>query len=146
MAEAQEEIFDQLTTNISGVPSHSLLSVWERVTEVLERVVTAETGYTLDDILLELHDEQAQLWVVEDFEAVIVTKLLVRPRQKALWVWYVAGDNVGQWIGDLITLLEAFAKHHGCDYLEFSGRKGWAKYCKPNGYRVVLTTFRKDLR
>lgn len=143
---AEAEFLEQLETNISGVPSTGVLEVWDRVAPVLDRVVTPDTGYTLEQVMLEIHDQNAQLWIIEDFEAVVVTKVLIRPLHKALWVWYVAGDNAARWMPDLMVLMEAFAGANDCDYVEFSGRKGWAKYCKPSGYRVVLTTFRKDIQ
>jgi len=142
---AEDELFSRLVTQIGGVPSERIADVWERVKPILERVVTPDTGYSLDDVMLELHDATAQLWIIEDFQAVVVTKILDRPTHRAFWVWFAAGDDVASWIDDFTELAEVFAKHMGCRYVEFSGRKGWAKFCKPNGYRVVLTTFRKDL-
>ena len=148
-AELAEETFDfsSLNVAIGGVPAERIVDVWPRVAPLLERVLNEDaSGYTLQDVMWELHDGMSQLWVVEDFEAVFVTKILRRPQHCVAWCWMAAGDNAAHWIDDVMTLLEAWAKANGCQFAEFSGRKGWAKYCKPAGYRTVLTTFRKDLR
>lgn len=136
-----------LTTPIGGVPAEHVLEVWPRVEPILKRVVKPQTGYDLNHVLTELQLRRWQLWVVGNFDAAVITSIQVRPLHKVLWIQYIAGKGMDAWLDDWITVQEAYAKANGCEAVEFAGRVGWKRIAraKANGYRPVLTTFRKEL-
>ena len=141
-----QEIFDELTTPIGGVMPNQVVAIWDRVEPLLARVVKPNTGYSLDSVLTALQLADMQLWVVGDFKGVVVTQIMVRPLHSVLWVQFIAGDHMKDWLGDWITVQEEFARHHGCAAIEFSGRKGWNKIHEQHReYKPVLTTFRREL-
>ena len=141
-----EAILETLSTPIRGVLANDVVKSWPRVEPILKRVVTPQTGYTLDHVLTELQLKQAQLWVIGDYQAVVITKIVVRPLHSVLWVHFIAGSKMHEWLEDWITVQEEFAQYHNCAAVEFSGRGGWRKIGEKHPtYKPVLTTFRKDL-
>ena len=128
------------------VPPHFLMATWPRAEKLLAKVVKPETGYSLDTLLTELQMHLHQLWIIGDFDAVAVTTIQQRPLHKVLWVQFIAGRNMDVWLEDWIFAQEKFARDMECAAIEFSGRKGWNKvYKRHDGYKPVLTTFRKEL-
>ena len=144
-----EEVLKELNTSIGGVPPGYIMTVWDRVEPLLKRVVKPETGYAMEHVLNELQMAKLQLWVIEDFLAVVVTCIQERPLHRVLWVQFMAGDRMDEWLDDWITVQEEYARHNGCIAVEFSGRAGWHKKIhrqnQHRAYKPVLTTFRKEL-
>lgn len=138
----------ELTTPIGGVPAEHVLDVWHRVEPILKRVVSPQTGYDLGHVLTELQLSRWQLWVVGNFDAAVITSILIRPLHKVLWVQYIAGKDMESWLDDWIEVQEAFAKAKGCEAVEFAGRFAWTRVAKmrgQHGYRPALTIVRKEL-
>jgi len=142
-----QEVLENLDTPIGGVQPHQLECVWEKIEPMLERVVTEDTGHTTGTVLKTLLSGLAQLWVIGDFEALMITEVLQRPLHRVLWVRYTAGDNMDDWIDDWITVAEEYAKESGCAAVEFCGRNGWNRYLsrRNKDYKPVLITCRKVL-
>ncbi len=146
MVARAEDLFEQLDTPIGGVPSDAVVQVWPKVEPLLQRVVKPYTGYSLDSVLTGLQLGAMQLWVIGDFQGVVVTQLIQRPLHSVLWVQFLAGDYMNEWLDDWITVQEEFARAHECVAIEFSGRKGWNKiHEKHREYKPMLTTFRREL-
>lgn len=146
MSAAAEQLQGYDGVPIAPVPPTYLPRVWPRAEPLLAKVVKPETGYSLDTLLTELQMMKHQLWVIGDFEAVAVTTIQERPLHRVLWVQFIAGSGMDHWLGDWITVQEEFAKAEDCIAVEFSGRRGWNKvYKRHDGYKPVLTTFRKEI-
>ena len=96
-------------------------------------------------MLRDLMEERSQLWVIGQFKAVCITQIVVRATSKALWVYYVAGDDMEDWLSDLVALLRRFGKEKECGSIEFSGRRGWLKTLAPHGFKEALVTMRAKL-
>lgn len=145
-AAAEQLVFDEIETPIGGVPADMVMRVWDKAADVLRRVVRQDTGYDLDAVLTRLQLAQWQLWVIGDFQAVGVTEVQVRPLHNVLWVQFIAGDSVEDWLEDWEKVLEAFAKAHGCKAVEFNGRRGWHKFQRKfRNYKPVMTTYRREI-
>ena len=130
---------------VRGVQARDLATVWHRVEPILSRALEQHTDERPNDVMLDIMSERVQLWQINDFQAVCLTQIQVRPTIKVLWIYYVAGEGMGEWIGDLIAVLKAFAAAKGCGRLEFSGRKGWIKALQPHGFAGVSVTMRLEL-
>lgn len=131
---------------ITGVRSEFIEAIWPEVVPVLERVVTEETGYTLESVYERLVNREMQLWVIGNYKAVVITCIHKRPLHNVLWIEYIAGTDMDDWLDSWMTLQEHYARQHNCIAIEFSGRKGWRRINKKYPeYRDVSTTFRKDL-
>lgn len=147
MSAAAETIFDQIDTPIGGVQPTEVMSVWDKVEPLLRRVVKPESGYNLDQVLMKLQLAHWQLWVIGDFQAVAITEIQLRPLHKVLWCEFVVGDDVDDWLDDWEKVMSEYAKGMGCAAVEWSGRRGWAKFQQKyrNVYKAVMTTYRKEL-
>lgn len=145
---ATEEVFDEIETPIGGVPAEQLMNVWHKVEPMLARVVKEECGYTLESLLTELQFSRMQLWVIGDFQGVVITQIRVCPPPvpPILWVQFFAGDHMQDWLTDWKDVMEAFARHNGCNAIEFAGRKGWNKISEMHPeYKAKWTIFRREL-
>jgi len=147
MSADPEEIFNDVVAAIGGVRAELLTLAWPKAEPVLRRAVQPSTGYTTDAVLDELKTGHMQLWVVNDFQGVVVTQIKVLPLHRVLWVMFLAGDDMDSWLADWITVQEAYARHNNCAAVEFSGRHGWIKVAakKHPAYKPTWTIFRREL-
>lgn len=90
-----------------------------------------------------------QLWCVfrgERLVGVVLTEIVVWPRAKVCLLAACAHDEMSvQEEADGLAYIEAWAAHQGCDYIESSGRRGWARRLGGAGYEEVQTLVRKRL-
>ncbi len=127
------------------VLSADCLSIWEWVEPLIGRVCSDESvGFSTEDILTKLQTRQMQLWVVPE-KAAMVTQVLVYPQHKVLLVPILAGDDMDEWLPDIVETLVFFAKHMGCKYIEERGRPGWGKVLDKDGFRKAFVTLRKEV-
>lgn len=131
---------------IGGVLSNQIMLVWDRVEPMLARIVRPETGYTLDTILTDLQLAKLQLWVIGDFQGVVITSVENRPAQRVLFINYIVGHHMDEWLDDWIEIQETYAKANQCHAIEFSGRRGWKKALQrwPE-YKTSHTVYRREL-
>lgn len=139
-------VAEQLETCIGGVPAVQVMKVWDRLEPLLKRVVKPNTGYTTEHVLTELQLNKMQAWVVNDFQAVVITSIVVKPLHNVLFVLFLAGDYMDDWLPDLVEFLDDAAVKADCEAVEFQGRKGWGKINKhfPE-YKPLWVTYRREL-
>lgn len=65
-------------------------------------------------------------------------------RGRVAEVTAIGGEDMPKWIKG-IDLISAWAKSKGCEYLQASGRSGWERVLKDNGFRKVAITVEKAL-
>lgn len=130
---------------MGGIPPTDVMRVWPCVEKLLARVVTRETGHTLQSVLTALQMARMQLWVIGQFQGVVVTEVQERPAEKVLFTLFLAGDNMKEWLDDWCELQDDFAQANGCAAVEFNGRKGWNKIgeSRPE-WRSIRTVFRRE--
>lgn len=130
---------------IGGVPIEHVMTVWDRVEPILARVVKPETGQSLDSVRSQLLTGNAQLWVIGDFQGVVVTTIEDRPTQRVLFTPFLAGDNMAEWLDDWIEMQDSYAQYNDCAAVEFSGRKGWGKIAETRPeWKATRTIFRRE--
>lgn len=131
---------------IEGVRSDSILTNWGSIEPHLQRVLDKiDSGHTVEDVLTKLQWQDQQLWNVNDWQAIAVTQISILPQHKVLSVVYVSGDDVDEWLPDLVSTLREFAQSTGCKYVEFYGRDGWRKKAKPLGFDNAFSVMRLDV-
>ena len=136
----------QNPVGIYGVPSDQVMQVWHRLEGLLKRVVRPETGETPETVLTDIQMRRKQLWVINDFQGVVVTAILDRPAHRILFVPYMAGDHMNEWLDEWVATQEDYARDTGCVAIEFNGRRGWNKIGErfPE-YKPRQTIFRREL-
>lgn len=137
---------EQIGIQIGGVPAADIMKVWPGIERLLKRVVKPDTGYTIESVLTALQLAKMQLWVIGDFQGIVVTQIEDRPAQRVLFTLFIAGDNMAEWIDNCGEVLADYARGNDCAAIEFSGRKGWNKIgeSKPE-WKAVRTVFRREL-
>lgn len=134
---------------IGGIPSDDIDKLWEAVAPMLAEALKYDnSGMRLKDLKEELDADQMQLWIVADdvIRCAAVTKIA-----NSLYgthfarILFLAGDHIDEWLGELLTIIEKWAKEHGCDVIEAVGRKGWERVGKKFNYRHSYTVIQKDL-
>lgn len=130
---------------MGGVPSDGVMNVWPGVEPLLQRVVTPDTGQTMQSVLTSLLMAKMQLWVIGNFQGVVVTEIQDRPSERILFTLYLAGENMKEWLDDWCDLQDEYARHNGCAAVEFNGRKGWNKIgeSRPE-WKSIRTVFRRE--
>ena len=119
---------ESIATPVRGVPPEHVVALWPRVAPILERVVLPETGYALDHVLTELQLSRWLLWIIGDFDGAVITSVQARPLERVLWVQYMVGEGMADWLDDWIAVQDEYARDMGCTAVEFqSSRKAWAR-------------------
>ena len=132
---------------IGGVQSHQVMAVWDRVEPMLRRIVQPDTGHSIDSVLTGLQMAKMQLWVIGDFQGVVVTSIENRPSGQCIMaINYIVGHHMDEWLDEWIELQESYAKAHNCVAIEFAGRRGWKKALErwPE-YKTSHTVYRREL-
>lgn len=122
------------------------MAVWDRAAPLLDRVVKEDTGHTLDSVLNRLQLGRMLLWIIDDFKAVAVTEIVCRPLHRIVWVHFIAGKDMINWLDELEDAYTHYAIRNRCRAVEFCGREGWRKHMKQHtDWDSVLTLFRKEV-
>jgi hypothetical protein len=135
--------------NIALIPPDHVLRMWPRVRPFMQKAAEYTHGrYEVDDILVSITDYGNDLWVVFDDSINVlfgacVTGFKHYPRMKCLDMIFIGGDdNTGMgWKNDMLKVLQHWAYDNHCDEIESSGRPGWAKIFKSDGYTMLWQTF-----
>lgn len=138
-----------IAPEIIGVPSWEARRAWPLVEKMLAPAIALTGGaYEPDDVLRDVEEKNAQLWVVligETVVGAVVSTITVYPRFKALGCPFVGGaDNrLAEWWRPTFEHLEAFARAMDCRRIEGGMRKGWARLLP--GMESVGVMLRKEL-
>lgn len=143
--EAAHDIFSEIEVFIGRVPEEKLLTVWPRVLPLVEKMIAKHPGRCPEALLGELLCGAGELWVIGDFQAISITRINHKPREKALFIEWLGGDGIDEWVEDWLKVAEAYAKAMQCDCVEFFGRMGYRRYEKRFNYKPVNTIYRKEL-
>ncbi len=128
---------------ITPVRSDSILPNWGSIEPHLQRVLSKiDSGHSVDDVLTKLQWQEMQLWNVDNWQALAITQISILPLHSVLAIVYVAGDEVNDWLPELVETLHTYAAETGCKYVEFYGRDGWRKPAKPLGFGDTFTVMR----
>ena len=140
---------------MSMTPTEMLGSVWKKSERLIDKLQRVSHGrFESQDILHELFTGKQQFWAVWDEEVeglpiigVVITEVMQYPQRRILSIQYCTGSRLDEWMSDIIELLEQWAKTCGCDGMELTGRRGWARKLQPEGweeeYVIVSKRFEK---
>ena len=122
--------------------------VWKSVEPLLAEAMEYSNFDTTADILEELKNQKALLWIVHtgpDIDAALVTQLKTDKHGKLLAIWALAGKFMDHWL-HLHSGIAAYAKREGCNRMIHELRPGFARVMsKQFGYRVTHATIEKAI-
>ena len=141
------EILDEIATPISGVQRDQIGTVLHKLLPLLQSVVKPATGHTPESVIGELLTGELALWVIGDFDAITITRIQERPTGRVLWNEWLAGSNMDDWVGDWLSVQEAYARSLDCTAIEFAGRNGYKRKYNPvfDQFKAIRTIFRQEL-
>lgn len=130
---------------VSMVPSQYVDTCWKEIEPYMEKAAEYTYGrYTSDDIYDSLKEYDHQLWVAFDggkIKGAVVTNIITYPKRKILCMSFCGGVELKDWKDPMLELLKKFAKDVGCDGIEATARRGWAKVFENDGYKGHWVTF-----
>lgn len=136
---------------ISGIPSNRIDEVWEECKEYVEMGNDKSLQeMNINDIYDKLTEADMQLWIVfneeKEIHSVITTEIATYPRKTTCRIVTCGGSELDNWSGELLDIIEEWAKEHGCVAMETCCRKGFIKKLNKYGYKHTYTILGKDLQ
>lgn len=120
---------------------------WPHVAPLIERWVSDDGTWSADEIKVELKSARAQLWCFYygDIKGIWITR--IEATDSVVWgvVWGCAGE-FQEHKDDAIAffgIIEDWFREKGCEFVEWSGRDGWARIFPD--YRKHAVILRKRL-
>lgn len=130
---------------VSLIPSQYVDSCWEKVEQFIDKAAEYTYGrYTTGNIYDMIKDGDYQLWVAmneKEFKGAVVTNIITYPQRKLLGMQFCGGEELDTWKDPMLDILKRFAKDVGCEGIESTGRPGWAKVFKNDGYKATWVTY-----
>jgi hypothetical protein len=126
---------------VSGIRHDYIAEFWPRVSDMI-RVAVAHSNDELDtDIIYEriLRNEMFLL-VISDEQGNIDAATVVEPRvfetgKRVLNVTTTGGENMSDWLTQLVEACKGIAKDFDCEEVYVVGRPGWLKTLKRFGFK-----------
>lgn len=130
---------------VSVVPKEYVHAIWDKVAAFVESATERTNGrYSAEDVLSYIVDYDYLLWIAFDGEGIkgaVVTYFGSYPRKKTLNVMILGGAEGITWKEPMLKTLNNWARDNQCDSIEASGRMGWARVLKDNGFTPLWQTF-----
>jgi hypothetical protein len=133
---------------LQSVPQNEVIEVWPQVRPYIDRVIESSNhDFTTEYILGRIADGDYQLWVGGDYSYVGVTRLEYFDASEKLicLVMWLSGDDMPAWIDSALSQLESWAMDNDCDEIRITGRPGWERMFKKDGFRKTHTILAKPL-
>jgi len=104
---------------------------------------------TKESIYERIMDGQYQVWAVCNEGGAITTVFFSEVTQyddrRDLHLWWSYGVGALHAPECVDAAVETFARHHGCEALVITGRKGWERALRPLGWRFDSIVLRKPV-
>lgn len=127
---------------IRGVPAIEYPEVREMVWPHLLRIERHDKdGMTAGEYEQGILSRDYQLWSLNDFEAICLSKLT----RKAVRLEWVVGHNRHKWQNELDSELRQWGRALGKERLIVMARPGWAKLAKERGFREMQRAYEARL-
>ena len=132
--------------HVSLVPANHVEDVWPAVKPFMEQAAEYTHGrYDVEDIRDSVTQYDHHLWIVFDDSKVVkgavVTMFKIYPKAKYLDLTFIGGFDGMEWKDDMLRVLQHWAYDNQCDGIESTGRLGWEKIFKGDGYKPLWQTF-----
>lgn len=117
---------------VNGVPSALFDTVAERVWPFLENFARRDVdGITAEEIANDIRNADSQLWIVGDFQAVLVTRVT----RDAVRLMMCAGVRRHEWQDAVDKEMREWARALGKKRIVALARPGWSAFGRDKGYR-----------
>lgn len=126
--------------HVARVHKNWVAPINDRVMGYLKRAWDqGDQAYSMDDILAGIAGGSMQLWVLGDAAGIRgagVTQFVGTPSKRYCFVELAACDDGlrEHWVTQVRDELKAYARAHGCHYLEWKGRRGFERLFRDADY------------
>lgn len=124
--------------NVSIVLPEHYDNVWQSIHEYMEGAAKYTHGrFNVEDIKYRLYNSNQQLWIAYDDKVygAVVTEIIDYPQMRALVMHFTGGIDLLSWKDEMLAMLREFAKDNHCKTIESSGRIGWKRVFKDDGFK-----------
>lgn len=121
------------------------MTEWERCKPWIEAALRYAGGtHTIEDVEAAVVERRAMLLAGK--QSAIVVEVKIFPRQRALHIWLAGGD-----LDELKSVftsgqIDVIARAHGCRHVTISGRRGWLRALKDEGFSEVCTMVARNVK
>lgn len=140
---------DQQNITIAGVSSADVDSAWSLCEPWIgESLARGHVPMATESVRRAIARAELQLWIVSirgEPVAAFVTEIRVMDYGKGLWVVACGGTGMREWLPEVESTLQGFARDKGCDHIQMSGRRGWLREMKSYGWRETSISMRKEV-
>tara|TARA_R110000868_G_scaffold26471_4_gene101826 strand:- start:406 stop:822 length:417 start_codon:yes stop_codon:yes gene_type:complete len=127
------------------VPTGEVNKIWEEVKPHLQKAADYTYGrFEVEDIRISITDYDHTLWIAFDdtgIKGAVVTCVKQYPRKKYLDFTFIGGEDALTWKQPMLKVLQHWAYDNQCDGIESSGRLGWERALKADGYKPLWQTY-----
>lgn len=135
--------------HVRAIPANLVDRFWTHAEAYIKRALDHTSGEWLpSDIKLGCEHEQIQLWLVTEGSHVvgaITTQIVIYPQKRHCRVITLAGSKAAEWTQLVVTILDDWAKEHGCHAMEAFVRKGYVPILAKYGYKFKHSVVVKDI-
>ena len=135
---------------VVGVPVDQMPLAFPHVAYVITKVREKQPRCpTPEKVYQSLLDTTMQLLLVvqddQTIKATAVTEIETDGGNKVCRVVALHGEDMAEWLDELVFHVERFAHQNDCTHLELQGRKGWQKMFKQNGFQTEAVIMRREI-
>ena len=114
----------------------------EDVRRLIGDALEYDPHYNVDDVLKEVREGRAYLWLGNS--SIAVTTVIETPNGRRCNIWVAAGD-MKELFENIWPSVEGSARELGCKSISLTGRRGWVRAMKGFGFKEVATVVAKEL-
>jgi hypothetical protein len=117
---------------------------WAAAAPYIEDAIERSGGnVTLDYVQSRVEDGSSTTHLWPGKRSAAVTEIVWNGKRPVLNCWLAGGDL--DELKEMISAAEVFAKRLGCVAVQVSGRKGWVRALRDQGYKPIAYTVEKEL-
>lgn len=130
---------------VTLVPQDQIFALWPKVRP--HAVLAAEYTYGRyepEDLLEAACTGRFAMWVPfegDEVYGVVFTQIVQYPRKRCLDMTFIGGAEGMTWKEVMLETMRAWAQDNNCDSIESSGRAGWSKIFKDDGYKMLWQVY-----
>lgn len=121
--------------------------VWDHVYAILHKAIARNDGFEPTDVKNMLQSGHLTLWVAiidGKLRGALVTQRIFYPRKSTLFLLFMGGTGMREWVGPLEGEIMKYARELGVNDLESLARRGFSSIFQ--GERTGLEYFRRIIR
>jgi len=115
--------------------------------KLLEKAVKRQDrNLDMNDVISDLYAGRSALWLVyigDTLVAAITTSVVRHPRRSTLFIEFVGGSRLKEWMEYVIGMFVHVAKDAGLDGIETDGRKGFERIY-PETFKITHSHYEME--